>query len=431
MPCRLGILIAIAMGASGPALAQPANPIGIGSASISGRVVDRMTERPLRGVLITLHTASLKGSLVTETDGDGRYAFDGIAAGDYRLMAQHPEYVDQLFGVPETNDFRFATSTGIVRVERKQLRANVDFSLVRGALLAGRITSHDGRLLKDANVTLQSVSTTSGNRLMGSGGSARTNDNGMYEIRNVPEGSYVVLAQWIDRELVKAGAPLTYSPTYFPGTQQRDQATALKVAPGDSHRNIDIALVASEMLRLSGHVVRGTSHNRIQAYLLSTGTSVRTVSVDEDGAFTVVQLKPGRYMLVARADGDSGPEAAWMSVELTSDMTGVQLGLTTTSRVAGRVVAADRSAVPEGIHVAAILAEQGKEVDPLPRDRVEVGQDGTFELDGLFGERVLRVIGLGADWDVDRIYVGKSTITSLTFQPSQLIDGVVIVLTRR
>src|SRR5262245_57159375 len=77
-----------------PARPQLPSRVESGDASIAGRVIDRATDHPIAGALITLATLSPAAtSLITETDGDGKYAFQHIAAGRYRVTASHPRYV--------------------------------------------------------------------------------------------------------------------------------------------------------------------------------------------------------------------------------------------------------------------------------------------------------------------------------------------------
>jgi hypothetical protein len=119
-----------------------------------------------------------------------------------------------------------------------------------------------------------------------------------------------------------------------------------------------------------------------------------------------------------------------MAIDVASALSGLVLGLSATGTISGRVVTIDNSAVPEGVHLAAILAKDGSEIDPLPRDRTEVMSDGTFAFAGLFGERILRT-ALGDGWTIDRVVVGKTTVPSVTVQPGQRVDDVVVVLRRR
>jgi hypothetical protein len=62
-----------------------------GRAAISGRVIDRATKEPLGQVIVTLQTADGRArQIVAATDDGGRYHFEAIAAGAYRVTAMHP-----------------------------------------------------------------------------------------------------------------------------------------------------------------------------------------------------------------------------------------------------------------------------------------------------------------------------------------------------
>ena len=112
--------------------AKPASPIASGNASITGRVLDRGTERPIGGALVTLASVDRSRTLVSLTDSAGRYEFASIAAGEYRLKASHADYVAMELGLREVRTA--ATSrAGVIGVEPNAVKSGIDFSLPRGA----------------------------------------------------------------------------------------------------------------------------------------------------------------------------------------------------------------------------------------------------------------------------------------------------------
>jgi hypothetical protein len=185
------------------------------------------------------------------------------------------------------------------------------------------------------------------------------------------------------------------------------------------------------MLRIQGRFVRSGTGGRIEAYLLAGNSRVHSVIVAGDGSFSTPRLPAGRYTLIGRTRESDEPEATWLTVDLAIEMTDVILGLSTTGSIAGRIVADDGSAVSDTLQLAAVLADDGKELDALRRDRVDVRMDGTFELSGLFGERIVNVIGLMDGWRVDRVLIGKSPTKTFIVHPGQRIEDVTMVLTRR
>lgn len=167
---------------------------------------------------------------------------------------------------------------------------------------------------------------------------------------------------------------------------------------------INIVLPFTESFTIAGHVARSTSDARIQsAFVSSPAKSVRQFDIMDDGSFSLSRVKPGRYMLWARAQTADGFEASWQALDVFSDMSGIQLPMTPAGRISGRVVTDTGSTLPaEGLRVAAILTDGTDEVDPLARDQVEVEADGRFVIDGLFGDRTIRVIELPSGWALTR-----------------------------
>jgi hypothetical protein len=151
--------------------------------------------------------------------------------------------------------------------------------------------------------------------------------------------------------------------------------------------------------------------------------------VATDGAFKTPRTRPGRYVVVAKARADDDQwEAAWLAVDLSFDMDDVVLALLPTGTIAGKIVTDDGSALPDGFQIAGVLADDGKEVDHLRRDRADPGPGGTFELRGMFGQRVLRPVGFTDGWKIDRMIANKVQVASFNVEPGSRIDDVLIVL---
>ena len=78
----------------------PTNQVRGESYSVSGMVIDAATGEPIRKALVQLQTTQQR---TTFTDGDGRFQFDGIPAGQVSLTAQKPGY----FGEQESGSVHF------------------------------------------------------------------------------------------------------------------------------------------------------------------------------------------------------------------------------------------------------------------------------------------------------------------------------------
>jgi len=96
------------------------------------------------------------------------------------------------------------------------------------------------------------------------------------------------------------------------------------------------------------------------------------------------------------------------------------------------VVMNDGTPLPEGLQVAAnIVDRDGAQIDPLPRDRVDVEDDGTFHLRGLFGHRTLTVIGLTHEHMLDLVLHERSVVKMLSLSSGQSVDAVTVVVRKR
>ena len=65
---------------------------------VGGRVAAADTSQPLRRAQIRLVGTASTTARTTTTDGDGRFMFENVAAGDYTVSATKPAYFDMVFG---------------------------------------------------------------------------------------------------------------------------------------------------------------------------------------------------------------------------------------------------------------------------------------------------------------------------------------------
>jgi hypothetical protein len=415
------------------AVQTPAPVVPTGRGAVAGRVVDSGSGRPLAEVMMTLQALSTRAELRTVTDENGRFLFEGVGPGFYRMVAARDGYAAQSWSElqthPPANGIRLTTGQVTVVVSNGQLRSGVNFAMEREGVLTGRVTSSDGQPAKD--VTVLALPVLEDPPQMPITGQARTNDRGEYRIGNLPSAMYRVSATYVDRDRARALSGAGPQPTYFPGTHSLEEATSLRVTAGSETRNVDIRLLAADLFRIAGHVLRGSSDGSIEANLLSGEHSIRTVHIAEDGAFDIPLVKPGRHVFWARARTPDSAEAAFTTLDLASDVTGLVLPMMPTAEIRGRVVTADgRAFAAPGYQVIAHLSDpDGRRIDVLPRDRNDILSDGAFELRDLFGHRVFGLSG--NEWDVDRVLVGKTDVETLTLNGGERLDGILVVVKPR
>jgi hypothetical protein len=258
--------------------------------------------------------------------------------------------------------------------------------------------------------------------------SATTSKTGEFVLEGLSAGLYFVAATPPRPNDTPAAAPSAeFQRTFYPGAAQSD-ALAIRVAAEDAISGIDFPLLRGDLVSISGHVIRTESESRIGAFVVAGG-STRNVGVGADGTFSEPGLKPGRYTVWARAKTADGWEAAWETADAFADVPSLQLAMTKTAKISGRVMTADGTPLPiEGFRVVAAWTADGKDVDPMSRDQAEVAADGAFEIDGVFGDRTMRVIGLPAGWQIDRIATaGKRETNPLRLTSGERVEVTIVI----
>jgi hypothetical protein len=262
--------------------------------------------------------------------------------------------------------------------------------------------------------------------IIGEAGQSRTSATGEFVLDGLADGSYQVGAM-PPPELDRSGRNVSaFQTTYYPGAP-REQAIAIRVTAADSIAGVDFPLLRGDLISISGRVVRTESDGRIEGFVV-TGASSRGLVVESDGTFRVAGLKPGRYTVWVRARTPNGFEAAAETVDAFADVTSLQLPMSSTATIAGRVITVDGMPLPvAGFRVAAVWTVDGSDVDPIARDQAEVAADGAFAINGVFGDRTMRLIGLPAGWEIDRIASARREMNPLRLAPGERVELIIVI----
>src|SRR5882762_68932 len=149
---------------------------GKGAAGIS--VVARVGDSPLDN----------RTAAKTTTDEEGNYRLVGLAAGHFTINPIAKAYV-----VSAGEAYRQPTQS--VNVAENESIKNIDFALVRGGVITGRITDLEGRPIIGERVNVATKGESGNDRpimMLLPGGRYRTDDRGVYRIYGIGPGSYKV-----------------------------------------------------------------------------------------------------------------------------------------------------------------------------------------------------------------------------------------------
>lgn len=257
---------------------------------------------PLAGAEVTLQNGSDGGGLrfgfdgqSALTDGAGRFRFEHLAAGRYRLSAS--------LRAESSTPIDVALNAGDVR---EDVRVTLDAGAVVKGVVSGVSESERGALMVMAQGAQDYFA------------SARTAADGTFEFSGVPAGTLTLRA--------------TAGDLVFGSSR-----TAVKelVVP-EGRAEIATEIVFQDGLSISGTVTRKgvpVAGARVSAFMTGSGRQA-SARVDESGAFRITGLEKGRVNLVAFAE--SFESQVSQVVELQADQT-VDLVIPT-ARLSGVVV---------------------------------------------------------------------------------------------
>jgi protocatechuate 3,4-dioxygenase beta subunit len=451
-----------------------------GTGRLRGRVLSTDTGGPVRRALVRIASPDI-GSKNAMTDAEGRYEFRDLPAGRFNVTASKAGYVTVQFG--QTRPFE---SGKPIDLTNGQTLDKADISMPRGSAISGRLVDEFGDPVADAIVNaMRSVWSGGRRRLQPTGRTAMTNDLGQFRIYGLSPGDYYVNATFqggvdvIAMEMAMAAmtggsggaaGPVGsnpnsgYAPTYFPGTANGAEAQKIVLTVGQEAQNTDFALLPVKLAKITGTVissegkpvegsmVNAMPRNSDGAGMMMMGGNARS---DKNGNFTIPNIAPGEYTLQSRAlqimtsgggdnmtftariGGDSGAEAETGSLPVTvsgEDLSNVVIVTSKGATATGRVVFDDGSK-PTSITNIRVSASAVDADGPGMSfgGAGSVKADGTFELRGLNGRRIVRVSNIPAGWMLKAVRVDSNDITDtgMDFKPGEAISGVDVTLTSK
>ena len=158
------------------------------SSHISGKVVDGRSGQALARCVVEITPTDNHGPSVSfETGDDGRFDFGGVAFGKYELSAAKRGYLTQSYQQHE--DFWTAIAVGPDRISDDLL-----FRLIPQAIFYGTVIDEAGEPVRRAQVHLYEDRERDGIRSTQQRQMVITDDRGMYELANIPQGNYFLSA---------------------------------------------------------------------------------------------------------------------------------------------------------------------------------------------------------------------------------------------
>src|ERR1039457_5894166 len=314
------------------------------ASSIAGTVVKEPGSQPLKKVLVQVIAEDQKqgGNYTASTDADGHFHLDNVVPGRYRLFLERTGYV-------EVNGRGLKSDVNVFTVQAGQSVDDLLFRMLPTAIISGRITDEDGDPMSGVRVVVQKKKP--GKATREAAGTEATNDLGEYRLSGLFPGQYWIVAMpppdMRDYEKPPEKSPPgtnqsdvqpdpRYVTTYYPGTYDAMQASAITLKAGDE-MPVNLTLTPSRTYRVRGIVTGVTVGRKATVELIpKAGDSVRSSAVGPDGQFEVLGVASGSYLVRASAGMDSQPLTAHQDINVVAaDVEGVKLTPLPSFRLSG------------------------------------------------------------------------------------------------
>ena len=320
-------------------------PMKMGSGVIFGQVTEAESNRPVPGAIVTL-TMSGAQPLRVMADGQGRFGFRDMPAGNFSVSSTRPGWVDGAYGRTRPSGptlplslaegerisgvtvpmWRFASVTGTVTDESGDPIVNMPVRVLKRTLTGGKVTlrEYQGDSTDDHG-TFRATQLEPGDYVVVVPFQQSTNETAFFApdaaareltmvramaVSNSAGGgnfSFVTGGDGPSAGLGEDGRPLAFATMFFPNSPVSTRATVITVASGEERAGVDFQLHAVPVSRLSG-TATGPDGNvsNLQITLVpseadSNATTIETLSgfSDGQGRFTIDGVPPGSYVLRA------------------------------------------------------------------------------------------------------------------------------------
>jgi protocatechuate 3,4-dioxygenase beta subunit len=304
----------IALGLAGALVRSAVAPQ---SAAVSGRVLEDGSRMPIAGVQVTL-IPSRSGPVsdrladmprIAITDHDGRYEFDDVEAGAYRIAVHKAG-----FALPN------GPGVPVVDLKAGERRDDVNVTLYKGAVIVGRVIDEAGEPLAEVRVVAMrkpaappsAPTAIQRERLIPAGRDGQTNDLGEFRLFSLPPGEYYVQAMPRSDFGGSSARATTLLPTYFPGTPDPVAAQSISVGAGQTSGDVVIRVISVPAFHVAGVVLDEAGRPVVNAMvrLLLDEPGGRPMVMmgrlsqsrtDTSGKFTLNNVTSGTYTLLAAA----------------------------------------------------------------------------------------------------------------------------------
>ena len=395
---RFAIVLALSLGCVDlPSLiGQTVSPITLQTkpvkkvpgATVSGRVT--MQGKGKGGVFVGIRAGEfgpqMTPAIKAVTDEDGNYRLNDLPPGHYQIQPIAPAYVS-------------GQGKNLILAEGERVDG-IDFSIVRGAVVTGKVTHSDGRPVIDEAVYLVAAEQTNQRGPQFAGSSAfQTDDRGVYRMFGISPGRYKVCIGVPDDAYFPMRNRPVFERVYYPSVVQFDEAKVVELSEGSEATNIDITVGQSmQNFAASGIVVDSETNRPIPNVRVALQRVVEANSApfigassgsNSRGEFRVENITPGKYSIFLMPQPDSEIRVDPVRFEIVDqDVAGLILKTKKGAVLSGYVVLDGKHDRELYARLAkmrlAAFVRGGGNIAPVGVSRPSmIGSDGSFRIAGL------------------------------------------------
>jgi hypothetical protein len=428
---------------------RPGEQPPAGTAMLRGQVVSA-DGTPLRRAQVRAMSQDGRGSGgMTSTDAQGRFEIKELPAGRYSITASKAGYVTMQFGQRRVDQ----PGGTILDVLDNQVVERIQFALVRGGVITGRVLDEFGEPIAGVQVSAQRYRYIGGSRRMVPSGGDQTDDQGSFRIYGLAPGEYFVSGTLRSQMMSMPGMNTNevegFAPSYYPGTSNAAEAQRVNVKGGQELSGINFALTAARLARVRGRVTTPSGEAPgapLMVMVTSRDTSqmmtmmMSSAQTRADGTFQLAGLAPGSYNVTARPMGIPGPRQEIGQVRLTvgnEDVDNLMIVMAAGALARGSITTDEGTPLPVAPQRVRLFASSA---DPMPDFTASgpsmpiVNDDWTFEMGGLIDRRFIRAsLAEPGDWFLKAVYYRDQDVTDTPYEfvPGQVLEGFQVVFTRK
>ncbi len=297
---------------------------------VEGRTFNSVSGEPLRRVTLSLspidHTGTQRAAV---SDSEGRFVFEAVEAGAYRLVAERTGFLRLEYGAKRTE------SPGApVVVTEAGSAAGLDLRLTPQAVIMGKVVDEEGEAVPHVDVTIFRRAGFGRAQRLAKVDAVATNDVGDFRIAGLEPGVYFLAANGRDATTVAESNPQRLQPeevyvaSFYPGAADAAGASPVRIDAGQVAFGIDIRLQKARVFRVRGRVaasLAGVPVKGLEMRLLPRheGDAMEDVAPliafsSGDGAFEFRGVQPGSYQLAAVRTQGGARLLGRMPVEVTA-----------------------------------------------------------------------------------------------------------------